>query len=564
VLACYLVLALWVQAHLLVDIDHRVSAPLPADHIWFEWLLEHGAYSVRHGLNPLFSTRQNVPLGVNMMANTSMLGGTIPLAPLTLWLGPQVSYAVLLVVGLAGTAASTYWVMSRHLVSARLGAALAGGFVGFAPGFVHHANGQPNFTLNVMVPFILLAMFRLARSRRFLRDGAALGLLVTYQVFLNEEVLLIIVAGGAVALAIYLGQRRDGARRMLSGLLRGGAVAVVLAGVLLAYPLWFQFCGPQAYHSGFPWSSWGEDLTGFVTFSKYSLGNATALWEPPIGIKEQTTWFGWPLFLTAVLSAVVLWRRRDVLARTAILTSAIFGLLSLGPEVSFNAGPTGVAGPWALVGQHAPLLRMMVPTRLAIVVVGAVGVLLALMWDELSAAVRAAGPTHGLVTAWAYAAFGIALATVLPMPLPASGLPPVPRFITSGDWRAYVPGGRTLVPVPLPDRFGGLATLRWSVAAGQEFPIPAGYFLGPDERGAVILGSPARPTTMLVDQVAGSGIVPAVTGQMRRDARDDLRYWRASVVVLGSYPHEQELIAVLDRLLGPGRYVDDVWLWPIG
>ena len=40
--------------------------------------------------------RQNAPDGVNMMANTSLLGVTLPLAPLTMLLGPQVMYALYL------------------------------------------------------------------------------------------------------------------------------------------------------------------------------------------------------------------------------------------------------------------------------------------------------------------------------------------------------------------------------------------------------------------------------------------------------------------------------------
>jgi hypothetical protein len=63
---------------------------------------------VRHLENPLFSARQNAPDGVNMMANTSLLGVTLPMAPVTLLFGPQVAYALYLGGALAATAGTSY------------------------------------------------------------------------------------------------------------------------------------------------------------------------------------------------------------------------------------------------------------------------------------------------------------------------------------------------------------------------------------------------------------------------------------------------------------------------
>jgi len=63
--------------------------------------------------------------------------------------------------------------------------AVAGSFVGFAPGIVHHANGQANFLTNFLLPFIILRVMKLAEDGRWLRNGIYLGLLVAYQVFLN-------------------------------------------------------------------------------------------------------------------------------------------------------------------------------------------------------------------------------------------------------------------------------------------------------------------------------------------------------------------------------------------
>ena len=50
--------------------------------------------------------------------------------------------AVLLTVGLAGTAAAWYWVLSRHLVTSRVAAWIGGLWCGFCPAMVAHANGH--------------------------------------------------------------------------------------------------------------------------------------------------------------------------------------------------------------------------------------------------------------------------------------------------------------------------------------------------------------------------------------------------------------------------------------
>jgi hypothetical protein len=257
-----------------------VSAHLPADHIQFESWLVHAAYSVTHLQNPLFSHQMNIPLGVNAMANTSVLGVGIPLTPVTLLFGPQISYAVYLTLALAGSAAAGYHVLSRHLVRSRVAAFIGAGFFGFAPGIVHHANGQPNFVTNFLLPFIVLRVFRLAEPGRARYHGLVLGLLVTWQVFVNEELLLLTALGMAFVVGLYAVLRPAEARRAARPFVRAGAVAVGCASLLLAYPVWFQFRGPQHYHGiQQEFSAWGEDVTAYVTFARDTLAGTPAV-EP--------------------------------------------------------------------------------------------------------------------------------------------------------------------------------------------------------------------------------------------------------------------------------------------
>ncbi len=55
----------------------------------------------------------NVPDGVNMVANTSVLAVSIPLTPITLALGPHAAFMVFLTGALVATALAWYFVLSR-------------------------------------------------------------------------------------------------------------------------------------------------------------------------------------------------------------------------------------------------------------------------------------------------------------------------------------------------------------------------------------------------------------------------------------------------------------------
>jgi hypothetical protein len=141
----------------------------------------------------------NAPNGVNLMANTGLLGLTVPLVPVTLLLGPAVAFTVMLTGGLTATAWAWYHVLSRHIVGYWPAALVGGLFAGFAPGMISHVNGHPDLVGQFLIPFIIWR----AISLRTARDGVVLGLLVTWQAFLNEELLLQTGLAVAVFVAVY-------------------------------------------------------------------------------------------------------------------------------------------------------------------------------------------------------------------------------------------------------------------------------------------------------------------------------------------------------------------------
>ena len=532
------------------------------DQIFFEWVLSHGARVLSHGDNPFFADQLNVPHGVNLMANTSILGAALPLAPVTLLFGPAVSVLVLLTLGPAGTATAWYLVLSREVARTRLAAVLGGAFCGFAPGMVSQATGHPNISGQFVLPFIVLAVLRLRSAVRPASTGALLGLLVVYQAFLNEELLFLT--------ALALGVCGLGWRRRLAGAARplriGLAVAAAVAVPLLAYPLAVQFFGPQAYHGLSHWTDYfGADLLSYPAYPQQSVAGSVAGADAVSqGPTEQNSFFGWGLCLFAVL-AVCWWRWEDPRIPRLALAAAVFAALSLGRVVLVRQQLfLHLPGPWWLVSR-LPLFDSVVPTRLALVVTTLLGILLAVIVDARAGDARA-GDARAGTDRMTLALVAVALVPLVPVPLRTVPAEPLPRFVASGDWRRYVPSGGTLLVAP----FGGkaaLSAMRWQIRADLGFRIAGGYFLGPvhgrtGDKGRI--GPPASATSGLLDAHADWAHPPVVDPARRDAVRAELRDWRVDAVVLADrQPDRAAIAATVEQVLGPGEHVDDVTVWSV-
>ncbi|WP_082772190.1 hypothetical protein [Actinoplanes sp. TFC3] len=552
-------LGLLVMANWLGHPNERVSGHLANDNTWFQWLLNHGAYSIRHWENPLFSTRQNYPAGVNMMANTSVLGVTLPLAPVTMLVGARVTYLVWMVLALAGTAFSAYWVLRKWVVRSRGAAFLGGAFAGFAPGVVHHANGQPNFASNFALPFLVVLVFRLGVTGKWLRDGIILGLLITYQVFVNEEMLVVTAGACVIGVLAYAALSPRAALHRVKPFVLASAVSVVVAGALVAYPVWFQFKGPQTFEALPLYHSWGEDLGTYFYFARDTVFGDPGV-EKTMGHPEQNSWFGWPLTTVVVLGFLTLmWR--SVVVRVALVVGVVFAVMAMGPKVRWMGEYTAIPGPWHWIPDDLPVLGLLTPSRLTFAVAGVFALMVALIFDAAAAVpdrrnllVKAASVTAGLLVI-------AALVPLIPKPLPAVEDPRPPLFITSGAWRPYVGDGQSLMPLPVPNRWSGRETLGWA-AWTQDFAIPEGYFLGPGKDGHGLSGAEWSTLTKLVDKTIKDNKVPTVSDKQKTDVRGDITRYRAGVLVLRDEPGNANVRTLLQELLGPGQKNLDVWIWP--
>ncbi len=546
VLLFYLALAIWVLGPLLA----RPGAVHPdansADPDFFGWMLRHAVRIFTAGEHPFRTPGLNAPLGVNVLANTGLLGLTVPLVPVTLLFGPDVTFVVLLTLGLAATAGAWYWVLSRHFGTGRLAAAIGGGFAGFAPGLVNHANGHPNLIAQFLVPFLVWR----ALSLRRVRDGIVLGLLVTWQAFINEELLFLTGLAGLVFVLGYAAFRPAEVRARAGTFLTGLGAAVLTAGLLLAYPLWYQFAGPQSYH-GLPdfVLGYGADLASYPAFPKLSLAHGAGTLSPQ---PEENAFFGWPLLL--LLAGIVVWLWRRVEVRALALVAVLFFALSLGANVTLNGRAAPVPALWRAVN-HLPLFDSVLPIRLGLVLVPVIAVLLALSVRE------AQRLRYGAIWLVLVAA---ALVPLVPVRLPVGPTAPVPAFFTSGDWHRYVTGDQSVLSADTTVWFGGVTAMHWGNAAGDGYRMVGGYFLGPDVTGKGQYGTQERPTASLLGNIVYNGAVPPIGPAEQAQARADLRFWHTAIIVLApDAPHHDELRDTLDQLVGPAQEVDDVLLWDV-
>jgi hypothetical protein len=561
VMAIFVGLGFWVCARYFHHFPNRISRGDTEDTTLFEWYFAHGARSVFHLENPLFSFQQGAPLGVNIAANASVLGLSIPLAPLTMLVGPHVMVIFVTIASLAMSAWSAYFVLSRYVVAHPLAAFVGGLFFGFAPGFVDRAQGQLHLISNWLLPFVVLFVFKLTQpGGRSVRNGVILGLLVTYQVFISEAMLVVTTIGCGVAVAAYFLFRFRELPRRATGFLTGGATALGVAVPLLAFPLWFAFAGPRHVSSIPPMTlTWNENLAALVTHSNNALAGDGAV-SRAIEWAEMNTWFGWGVCLAVVLAAILLWRR-SLIARVAVLTGLACLWLALGSHLAVGVHQTAIPGPWLVVHKLPPFTELP-PGRMAFALVAAVALLLALLCDQISAFPTRQARVVG------YALLAAAILPSVGMPLRARVRVPAPHFLASGDWKPYVKDGTTLVDFPLPINYPGcgLEELGWQAELGLGYATPSGYSLYPGVNGGpTSYNPPARQLASTMFQICRSRTLPAtVTEADRAGAIEDLRYWRTSIIVIPvGHKRAPDLRLYVERLFGPPQRVDDVYLWDV-
>lgn len=568
--AAYGVVAFALLSGLLADVRGTYLSQGVQDQQAFEWYFGAAAHNLVTGANPLFSTLQNHPTGVNLMANASVLGLALPLAPVTLVAGPQVTFVLIEWIGFTATAGCWYALFVRRLHAHRAAALVGGALVGFSPAMVSHGNGHPNFLAQFLVPVIidrLVALQERGRTRRqWVRDGVVLGLLVTWQLWMGEEVLLLATVGIVLVGLVLLAHRRVDLAAMLPGTLVGVAVTVLL----FAFPLWWQFSGPQSYQT--MWQPIANNdlaaLWGRATRTWFSDPWAAAALS--MNRTEENAFFGVPLWLLA--AAITGWQWPRPVVRAAALLVLVTSWISLGSDIRLHGQPVPLPGLWPVVS-HLPLFDGLIATRFTLIAVPGFAVLVVVALDrairgrqaaDVAPATSRAGtvPPTARLAVVALASV-VALAPIVPTRLQADPRPVVPSFFASGAWRDWVDDGSVLA-IPPPD-IVDMRAVDWQAAADWGFPLVEGYFMGPDGSGSGTgaRGAVRREFSVWLAEVARSGQPALATPDQVSRFKADLRAWEVDLVVLPPRDDAAVLAQSVSSVLGEPTPVDDVWVWDV-
>jgi hypothetical protein len=489
----YLLAALAVTLWLWRDPASRTVAGNPNDADQFAWFFRYDATAIAHARLPaLVTTAMNAPHGVNVMWNTFMLLPGVLLAPVTLLFGPQASLTVLMTAGFAGSATAMFAVLRRwgaSVASAALGAAA----YGFSPAVLHSAIGHYDLQFAVFPPLIVDAGLRLATGRASaVRGGIWLGLLMTAQLLINEEILLGAAMAGVVLVTVIAASRpREVAGKVKTAAAGLGTAACVTA-LIAGYPLWVQFFGPLRQHgSPFTTDFFKNDLAGLVVPSSFMLfhtsGSAAAAVKYQGHLPEYLGYLGWPLIVVLVAAAIQFWRLPPV--RASAVAWAVLTVFSLGGTLLVSGHEhAGVKLPWYWL-ERLPVLGAALPDRFSIVADGAAAALLAFSADAAVpvVAVYAAGRLPRLASGWRPAAVVMSCAVLaalplVPKPLPAAAATPLPPGWSAVFASLRLPASATVLVVPIP-----MSTftepLRWQADTGEPGALVGGYFMGPARNG---------------------------------------------------------------------------------
>jgi hypothetical protein len=595
----YLLAALAVTLWLWRDPASRTVAGNPYDADQLAWFLRYDATAIAHGHLPaLITTAMNAPRGVSVMWNTFMLLPGALLTPVTLLLGPQTALNVFMTAGFAGSALAMFAVLRRWEVSGPA-AALGGAVYGFSPAVLHSAIGHYDLQFAVLPPLIIHVVLRLATGRGGpvrggpVRGGLWLGLLVTAQLFITEEILAVTAIAGLVLVAVLAASRPRAvpaaARRVAVGLGTAAGVTVVIAG----YPLWVQFFGPLRQHgSPFTLDYFKNDLSSFMVPSSYQLfhttGSAAAAARYQGSLPEYLGYLGWPLLVVLAGAAIACWRRLP--ARAAAVACVVLGVFSLGGTLLFGGHHhPAIKLPWYWL-QGLPLLESALPDRFCLVADGAAAALLAFAVDAAvpAFAAFAARRVPRLSAGWRPAAVVLAAAVlaalpIMPKPLPVAAAAPVPHGWSAAFAALRLPPSASVLVVPVP-----MSTftepLRWQADTGEPRSLVGGYFMGPGPHGrGYIDGNGTPPAGVYLNALwvfsqagpppaadgKGPNARPSATGNLpvksvtNTKMREQIGAWKVSAVVAVATPGSR-LGRYLTAILGsPAVATGDVTAWRI-
>ena len=519
-------IVLWIHAWVDGATTHTLCGC--GDPALFLWFFQWPATALAHGENPFYSTAMFHPAGFNMLSQTSVMGLSVPLIPVTWIWGPVASLNVASTLIPAITAFSAFVVLRRW--APWTPAAFVGGlFYGFSPFVLTSLQYAHLMTAALMLLPLILAVLDeiLIRQRHSaVWSGVVLGVLVFAQFFLSSEILAIVAVLfvlSLVVLAVAGVLFADPAemRRRVPHAAKGLGVGLALGAVLLAWPVWYALDGP-AHLSGLVWAGIPL-LGGFVPANFVGVGQAPSSQSVALGgygghPLGSATYLGWTLLAVLVVGLVVFRRDRRL---------CFFGfLLALCAELSLGPRP----GIWVSeqVFDHLPVLENVIEQRYMAVGFLAAAAMLAIILTNV----------HDLAPDWrgALGALGVGLVALVPLAtLYGPDLPFSMQTVILPRWYVTVaptlPPGRVLLSYPAP--FSGIqSALSWQAVNRMHYSQAGG---GGPQGQAFRAGSAAAGEVALTNLGNGAGLPPPNdTPASIAAVRHALVVWRVNTVVVAT------------------------------
>ncbi len=497
----------------------------------FLWFWQWPATAVAHGHNPFYSTALFHPTGINLLAQTSVMGLTVPLIPVTWIWGPVASLNVAATMTPALTAFSAFVVLRRWAPWAP--AAFLGGLLyGFSPFMLMNLAYAHMMTAALMLlPLILAVLDEILMRQRHgaAASGVLLGVLLFAQFFLSSELLailfIVVLAGVVVLVAAALVSRSDALRLHTPHAAKALAVGAGVAVVLLAWPVWFALEGP-GHLSGLIWPNIGI-IGGYVPSDYVSPdyiqgANVYHLLLGYAGAQlGSSAYLGWGLLAVLAGGLAAFWRDLRLWFFGFVLVFCAF--CALGER----------RGQWwevARVFAHIPVIENVIEQRFMAFGFLAAAVMLAMVLDRV----------HARAPDWRGLAGAGAAAVVAFAPIVGDYAPRLPytmQAVILPRWYTQVapslPAGRVLLSYPAP--FSGIqAAMSWQALNRMHYSQAGGS--GP-QGTAARAGSAAPGFRLLADLSFGIGVEqPTGTPAELAAVRHAFRVWRVTTVVIASDP----------------------------
>jgi hypothetical protein len=523
------------------------------------WLVAWTPFALTHGVNPLFSHWVNVPYGANYAANVAIPLLGIIASPITAIWGPVASVNFLITLAFFSSAIAGYCFV-RHWTTWRPAAFLGGLLFGFSPYVVAEGLAHVHTMFVCLIPFIFLVLDEIFVRQRYSARvmGVVLGLLIIAQYFISSEVLAttaLMVVIGAVLVALF---NLDKVRAHVIPALPAVGIALGLAIIVLAYPVWYAVSGPLHYARIVPFGQYQSNLlSAFLPTSNQLIAPKSVTHISnrfADNLSENGAYLGIPLVILLVATVAACRRSKVVIIGSLLMLSAY--VLSLGSPLLVGNVNTGFHIPGGIL-HHIPVINGAVLSRFSVFLFLFAALVLGVALERLRYWPRWS-------TWWSGLAVVVILSGVVLVPLlPALPYPEIavdtPAFFTTGAVDA-VPQNSVAVVYP-PATPVNANSMVWQASAAMRFKMPGSYALVPTRRGGQPEWlSPTLTTGTLQYLLVGDRV--GETSTLRHALRAQWRDWKVQTFIMGPGKHEKTARRFVTWLIGkPPVHTEGVYVW---